>query len=68
MAHARMLPASRANQHHARNMNRAFPFEDASADILLRIRPRVLLDDVRVLDRHRVLRRIHGEHLAGLAL
>src|SRR5271167_3718957 len=68
MSHARVLPASGTNQHHVRNVYRAFLIENASADIFLRIRPRVLLDDVGTLDRDAALLAIHGENFARLSL
>src|SRR5208282_979200 len=55
---ARVLAASGANQHDVRNVERAFLLENAALDVLRRIRPRVALDNVRVLDRHPALRRV----------
>src|SRR5277367_5525779 len=68
MPYARMLSASRTDQHHVRNVYRAFLVKNASADILLRIRPRVLLHDVGVFNGDAALLAINGEHFARLAL
>src|SRR4029077_6423566 len=68
MPHARVLPASRANQHHVGNLQWAFLLQNATFDILRRVRARVFLDDVGVLDRDGALRAIHRKHFSGLAL
>src|SRR5580700_12037594 len=67
MSCASMLAASRAEQHHIGNVNRPFLFEDAALDVLRRIRARVPLDYVGVLDRDGVLPQIHGQHFSALA-
>src|ERR1700689_1639438 len=68
MSRAGMLAAAGANQQHIRNLNRRFLFHDSALHVLLRIRARVALNNVRVLHGYRVLPRIHGEHTSGLAL
>src|ERR1700683_540591 len=64
---AGMFTASRAEQHHVGNVNWPFPLEDAALNVLRRIRARVALDNVRVLDRDRVLPQIHSQHFPALA-
>src|ERR1700690_394799 len=68
MSRARMLAAAGTNQKHIRNLNRRFLVHNSALHVLLRIRTGVPLDDVRVLNRHRVLPRIYGKHSPGLAL
>src|ERR1700683_250073 len=67
MSCAGMFPASRTEQHHIGNVNRSFPLEDAALNVLRRIRARVALAHVRVLDRDRVLPQIHRQHFPALA-
>src|SRR5215472_17490704 len=49
VADARVLAATAANDQHIRHVNRTLFLHDAALDVLLRIRPRVALDNVRVL-------------------
>src|ERR1700678_439 len=68
VACARRLAAARANQHHVRNVNRAFLFQNTALYVLRRIRAGVLLDHARVLDRHGLRVDIYRQHLAGATL
>src|ERR1700741_157435 len=49
-------------------MHRAFLLEDPALDVLRWVWPRVLLDDVRVLDRNCELPGIHRQHFSGFPL
>src|ERR1700735_5214793 len=62
------LSASRADQHHVRHMHWPFLLQNAALDILRRVRTRVLLHDVRVLDSHRPIPLIHRQYFSGFAL
>ncbi len=68
MANARMLVASRTEQHHIRNGNATFAIRECHPS---RSSPgfgaRVALDHARMFDSDALLRRVHREHAAGLA-
>src|SRR5271163_4359650 len=68
MACTRVLAASRADQQHVRHMHRPFLLQNSTLDVLRRVRTRVLLHHVRVLDRHRQFPGIHRKHSPGLPL
>src|SRR6266404_4914786 len=63
----RVLPAAPADDHHVRNVDPRFFLHDSALYILLRIRPRVPLDDSDVLHHHGVLLRVNGQHAPALA-
>src|SRR5579872_3905948 len=66
-AHARMFAARRTENHHVRNVHRPLFIQNAAANILRRVRARMLLDDIGVLDRDAALHRVDGKHASGLA-
>src|SRR6204780_5114093 len=68
MSRASVLAASRTDQQHVGNMQWPFLLQNSTFDVLRRVRPRVLLDHVRVLDRHRQFPGIHRKHFPGLSL
>src|SRR5487761_126963 len=66
-ADARVLVAGWAQDHHVRDVHLAFLIQNAAANILRRIRARVLLDHVGVLDSDAALDRIDREDPPGFA-
>src|ERR1035437_6161079 len=68
MAHPHGTRTRGAHQHHIADGNRALLLGDAALDVLLRVRPHVLLHHHHVLDQHLGLVRHNPEHAAFLAL
>src|SRR5262245_38567986 len=66
-ADARRRRALRADELHVRRRQRRFGFGDAALHVLLRIRPRVALDEVDALDNHAALLGDHPQHASALA-
>ena len=67
VADAGVLAATGADHHHIGNVDGSLFFHDAALDVFRRIRARVALDDVGVLDDHAVLARVDREHAAAFA-
>src|SRR5208282_3305454 len=67
VSHAGMLAAAGTDNHHVRNVDWAFFFDDAALDVFPRIRPRVALDDRSMLDHYCVFLRVDRKHAPRLA-
>src|SRR5208282_607145 len=59
--------AGGTDQHHVRDADGRFLVQDPPLDVFLRIRPRVLLDDLGMLDGDGALGAVHGEHAGRTA-
>src|SRR5579862_2171721 len=60
-------PASRTQNHHIRNRNRAFPLGNAALNLLARVGPRMPLDHRDMLDQHFAGAFIDAQHAPALA-
>src|SRR5882762_3662276 len=67
VADAGVLSAISANHLDVGSVHRAFFFDDATLDVLRRVRPGMPLDNVGMLDDDRVLPRIDRKHAAAFA-